>query len=107
MLRVLYQLAVTEFGRAARLNGTGGTDHGVATAALLLGGRLKGRRVLADWPGLAPHALNEDRDLRPTTDLRAVLAGVLVEHLQFPRRAVAEVFPDTIPVRPFAGLIRA
>jgi uncharacterized protein (DUF1501 family) len=100
-------VVVTEFGRTARLNGTGGTDHGMATAALLLGGRLKGGRVLADWPGLAPHELNEDRDLRPTTDLRAVLAGVLVEHLQFPRRAVAEVFPDTVPVRPFTGLIQA
>jgi uncharacterized protein (DUF1501 family) len=73
-------VVVTEFGRTARLNGTGGTDHGMATAALLLGGRLKGGRMLADWPGLAPHELNEDRDLRPTTDLRAVLAGVLVEH---------------------------
>jgi uncharacterized protein (DUF1501 family) len=98
---------VTEFGRTARLNGTGGTDHGMATAALLLGGRLKGGRVLADWPGLAPQELNEGRDLRPTTDLRAVLAGVMVEHLQFPVRAVADVFPDTNPVRPYSGLIRA
>ncbi|HEY8614207.1 MAG TPA: DUF1501 domain-containing protein [Roseomonas sp.] len=100
-------VVVTEFGRTARLNGTGGTDHGMATAALLLGGRLKGGRVLADWPGLAPHELNEGRDLRPTTDLRAVLAGVMVEHLHFPVRAVADVFPDTNPVRPYAGLIRA
>jgi uncharacterized protein (DUF1501 family) len=98
---------VTEFGRTARLNGTGGTDHGMATAALLLGGRLNGGRVLADWPGLAPHELYENRDLRPTTDLRAVLAGVMVDHLHFPVRAVADVFPDTVPVRPVPGLIRA
>ena len=100
-------VVVTEFGRTARLNGTGGTDHGMATAALLLGGRLKGGRVLADWPGLAPQQLNEDRDLRPTTDLRAVLAGVMVEHLHFPVRAIAEVFPDSTPLRPYEGLIRA
>lgn len=98
---------VTEFGRSARLNGTGGTDHGMATAALLLGGRLTGGRVLADWPGLAPHELNEGRDLRPTTDLRAVLAGVLAEHLHLPAAAIGEVFPDSVPVRPFTGLIRA
>jgi len=98
---------VTEFGRTARLNGSGGTDHGMATAALLMGGRLKGGRVIADWPGLAPHELNENRDLRPTTDLRAVMAGIMVEHLGFPTRAVADVFPDTTPLRPYAGLIRA
>jgi len=97
---------VTEFGRTARINGTGGTDHGMATAALLLGGRLRGGRVLADWPGLAPHELNDNRDLRPTTDLRAVMAGVLVEHLHFPVRSIAEVFPDTTAVRPYEGLIR-
>ena len=79
----------------------------MATAALLLGGRLKGGRVLADWPGLAPQQLNENRDLRPTIDLRAVLAGIMVEHLHFPARAVADVFPDTVPVRPYEGLIRA
>jgi uncharacterized protein (DUF1501 family) len=62
--------------------------------------------VLADWPGLAPHELNEGRDLRPTTDLRTMLAGVMVEHLQLPARAMADVFPDTNPVRPFTGLIR-
>ena len=98
---------VTEFGRTARLNGTGGTDHGMATAALLLGGPLRGGRVLADCPGLAPHELYENRDLRPTTDLRAVLAGVMVEHLHFPVRAIADVFPDTTPVQPVSGLIRA
>jgi hypothetical protein len=58
-------------------------------------------------PGLAPHELNEDRDLRSIADLRAVLAGVLVEHLQFPRQAVADPFPITVPVRPLSGLIRA
>ena len=67
---------VTEFGRTARLNGNDGTDHGTATTALLIGGALKGGRVIADWPGLKPHNLHEGRDLKPTTDLRAVLKGV-------------------------------
>ena len=68
---------VTEFGRTARINGTLGTDHGTATVALLAGGALKGGRVIADWPGLKPAQLLEDRDLKPTIDVRAVLKGVL------------------------------
>src|SRR5262249_23947954 len=68
---------VTEFGRTARINGTEGTDHGTATVALLAGGALKGGRVIADWPGLKPANLHEGRDLKPTTDLRAALKGVL------------------------------
>ena len=62
----------TEFGRTAHINGTDGTDHGTATVALLVGGALKGGRVIADWPGLKPADLYENRDLKPTTDLRAV-----------------------------------
>ena len=68
---------VTEFGRTARINGTEGTDHGTGTVAFLIGGALKGGRVIADWPGLKPAQLYEDRDLKPTTDLRAVLKGLL------------------------------
>ncbi len=68
---------VTEFGRTARINGTDGTDHGTATVALLAGGALKGGRVIADWPGLKPGNLHDGRDLKPTTDLRAVLKGLL------------------------------
>ncbi|KAK0358467.1 hypothetical protein LTR94_035338, partial [Friedmanniomyces endolithicus] len=50
-------LVATEFGRTVAVNGTGGTDHGQASAALLLGGGVKGGRIIADWPGLAPAAL--------------------------------------------------
>lgn len=96
---------ITEFGRTARLNGTNGTDHGTATAALLLGGPVRGGRVLADWPGLAVGSLHEGRDLRPTMDLRAVLAGVLVEHLGLPERAIADTFPNERALRPMTGLI--
>jgi uncharacterized protein (DUF1501 family) len=97
---------VTEFGRTARINGTDGTDHGTATVALLAGGVLKGGRVIADWPGLRRANLYEDRDLRPTTDLRAVLKGVLHDHLRADERALARyVFPGSDGVKPMAGLV--
>ena len=66
-----------------------GTDHGMATVALLVGGAVKGGRVLADWPGLRDSALYEGRDLAPTRDLRAVLKGVLRDHLGVPEGALA------------------
>jgi len=96
----------TEFGRTARINGTDGTDHGTATVALLIGGALKGGRVIADWPGLKPANLYQDRDLKPTTDLRAVLKGVLRDHLRADERALAQtVFPGSDAVKPMAGLV--
>jgi len=97
---------VTEFGRTARINGTEGTDHGTATVALLAGGALKGGRVIADWPGLKDANLYEGRDLKPTTDLRAVLKGVLKDHLRVPDAALAtKVFPDSVAARPMTGLV--
>ncbi|POA45877.1 hypothetical protein C1884_31480, partial [Pseudomonas sp. GW460-R15] len=62
-------LVATEFGRTVAVNGTGGTDHGTGTAAMLIGGGVRGGRVLADWPGLSPAALFEARDLKPTLQL--------------------------------------
>jgi uncharacterized protein (DUF1501 family) len=97
---------VTEFGRTARINGTLGTDHGTGTVALLIGGALKGGRVVADWPGLKTSDLYENRDLKPTTDLRAVLKGLLKDHLRVDDRALAEaVFPGSEAVRPVDGLV--
>jgi uncharacterized protein (DUF1501 family) len=99
-------VVVTEFGRTARENGTAGTDHGTATSALLLGGAVKGGRIIADWPGLAENKLHEGRDLAPTTDLRAVLKGVLRDHLDVSERDLATlVFPGSLGVRPLDGLI--
>ena len=99
---------VTEFGRTAHINGNEGTDHGTGTVALLAGGALKGGRVIADWPGLKESDLFEKRDLKATTDLRAVLKGVLKDHLRVDDRALgAEVFPDSEAVKPIeriAGL---
>jgi uncharacterized protein (DUF1501 family) len=101
-------VAITEFGRTARINGTVGTDHGTATIAFLAGGALAGGRVVADWPGLRVADLYEQRDLKPTTDLRAVLKGVLAEHLGLSADVLARaVFPDTLGVAPMKGLIAA
>ncbi|TLY97878.1 MAG: DUF1501 domain-containing protein [Gammaproteobacteria bacterium] len=100
-------LLVTEFGRTAAINGTRGTDHGTATAALLVGGAVAGGRVIADWPGLSPRALYQGRDLAPTLDLRSVLKGLLHEHLQVPPRELERtVFPDSRTARPLTGLVR-
>ncbi|OKO84160.1 hypothetical protein AC630_09680 [Bradyrhizobium sp. AS23.2] len=85
---------VTEFGRTARINGTQGTDHGTGTVAFLIGGGLVGGRVIVDWPGLKPAQLLEDRDLKPTSDLRAVLKGLLRDHLRVGEKVLADaVFP--------------
>ncbi len=98
---------ITEFGRTARINGTDGTDHGTATVALLAGGALKGGRVVADWPGLKPAKLHDGRDLKPTTDLRAVLKGLLKDHLRVDGTVLAtKVFPDSAAVKPMAGLLQ-
>lgn len=70
-------IAMTEFGRTARENGSGGTDHGTGGAALLAGGAVAGGRVYGDWPGLREAALYEGRDLMPTTDVRALPARAL------------------------------
>jgi uncharacterized protein (DUF1501 family) len=96
---------ITEFGRTARINGTDGTDHGTATVALLAGGALKGGRVITDWPGLAEAALYEKRDLKATTDLRAVLKGLLKDHVRVSDKALASsIFPGSTDVKPMAGL---
>ena len=99
-------VVATEFGRTARINGTEGTDHGTGTIALLAGGAVKGGRVIADWPGLKPANLYEARDLAPTTDLRAIIKGVLHDHLGVAERVLAEtVFPDSAAVKPVKGLV--
>jgi uncharacterized protein (DUF1501 family) len=97
---------ITEFGRTARINGTEGTDHGTGTVAWIIGGAVKGGRVIADWPGLKEANLYEDRDLKATTDLRAVLKGVLQDHLRVDERALAAtVFPGSENVKPMTGLV--
>lgn len=98
---------VTEFGRTVKVNGTRGTDHGTATAALLLGGAVNGGRVISDWPGLGNNDLYEGRDLYPTTDLRGVFKGVLTSHLGLPENHVEQVvFPGSASAHTIENLIR-
>ncbi len=88
-------IVATEFGRTAAPNGTGGTDHGTASAAMLLGGAVAGGRVIADWPGLSRAALYEGRDLKPTQALDALIASALAQHYGLEQRqAMAALFPD-------------
>jgi uncharacterized protein (DUF1501 family) len=101
-------LVVTEFGRTAAINGTRGTDHGTGGCAFLVGGAVRGGQVIADWPGLSPKALLDNRDLRPTLDLRSVFKTVLDEHMHVDAERIAKrVFPDSSGARPLQGLIRA
>jgi uncharacterized protein (DUF1501 family) len=96
---------VTEFGRTVRINGTAGTDHGTATVAFLAGGAVKGGRIISDWPTLAEKALYEGRDLKPTTDLRALFKGVLAGQLGIDAKiAGTAIFPESLDVAPLAGL---
>ncbi len=100
-------LVVTEFGRTAGPNGTQGTDHGTASAALLIGGAVEGGRIVADWPGLRIDDLHDGRDLRPTMDLRALFKTVLTAHLGIDLAYVdRRVFPDHAGIRPLDGLVR-
>jgi uncharacterized protein (DUF1501 family) len=101
-------LVITEFGRTAAMNGTRGTDHGTGGCAFLAGGAVRGGQVIADWPGLSARALLDNRDLKPTLDLRSVFKGVLDEHLHIDSKSLAtRVFPDSSEARPLRGLIRA
>jgi uncharacterized protein (DUF1501 family) len=98
---------VTEFGRTAAVNGTGGTDHGTAGCAFLAGGAVKGGRVIADWPGLGPRDLRDGRDLQATTDLRGVFKGILSDAFALPAAALATtVFPDSGSARPATDLLK-
>jgi uncharacterized protein (DUF1501 family) len=98
-------VVATEFGREVAINGTLGTDHGTGAAAFVLGGAVHGGRVVADWPGLAQRDRNEGRDLKITTDLRALLKSVLADHLQIATRDLNDsVFPGSAALRPLALL---
>jgi uncharacterized protein (DUF1501 family) len=99
-------LVITEFGRTAAMNGSKGTDHGTATAALLLGGAVSGGKVLGTWPGLNGSQLFENRDLAPTMDIRSVAKGALAGHLGLSSAALARVFPGSQGAAPLNGLIR-
>lgn len=99
-------IVATEFGRTVRANGTSGTDHGTASAAFVLGGGLRGGKVLGEWPGLEQGQLYEGRDLRPTTDMRSLFKTALGEHLGMSQTALErDVFPDSGNAPLIRGLI--
>jgi uncharacterized protein (DUF1501 family) len=99
-------VVATEFGRTVAVNGTNGTDHGQGSVALVLGGAVKGGRMIGDWPTLARGRLYEGRDLAPVNDVRGLFAAVLTQHWGINRAALdARVFPDAQGLPPHAGLI--
>jgi uncharacterized protein (DUF1501 family) len=96
----------TEFGRTARINGTGGTDHGTASTALVLGGAIRPGGLIGDWPTLAENRLFENRDTAPTLDMRGLFKGVLRDHLGVDRaRLDTLVFPGSATVAPVGGIV--
>lgn len=98
-------VTMTEFGRTAYVNGSGGTDHGTGFAMFLAGGAVQGGRVLGSWPGLSSTQLYQDRDLAATTDIRAVLMGVLQQHFGLSATQLAAVFPGATGISPMSGLV--
>ena len=99
-------LAMTEFGRTVRQNGSGGTDHGTGSALVMAGGAVRGGRVLGDWPGLGEGALFDDRDLMPTRDVRAYAAWAMAGLFGTDRAALeGHIFP-TLDLGPDPGLLR-
>jgi uncharacterized protein (DUF1501 family) len=104
-MRNVVVLTMSEFGRTVRENGTGGTDHGHATAMLVLGGSVSGRQVLGKWPTLDPATRYQGRDLDVTTDFRDLFGEILARHLG--ASDLTSVFPGypIVPSR-FPGVIR-
>ena len=100
-------LVATEFGRTAAANGTGGTDHGTGSVAMLFGGAIKGGRVIADWPGLSQNALYQVRDLNPTTGLDAVITAATAEAFNLDPSLVSRtLFADKAGAKGISGLVR-
>ena len=99
-------VVATEFGRTARINGTGGTDHGTGSTAIVLGGALKPGGIIGDWPTLRSDALFEGRDTRPTLDMRGLFKGLLADHLGLDRAALeGTVFPDSGAAAAVRGVV--
>lgn len=99
-------IAMTEFGRTAAPNGNNGTDHGTASAAFVLGGAVKGGRILTKWPGLGKSSLFQGRDLMPTLDMYALLKGVLNEHLGISSTDLTHAIFPSSNATPLRGLIK-
>ncbi|WP_404785447.1 DUF1501 domain-containing protein [Altericista sp. CCNU0014] len=92
-------LVMSEFGRTARENGDGGTDHGHGNVMGVMGGGLRGGKVYGAWPGLSPDRLHEKRDLAITTDFRDTIAVVLERHLKLSDVQLDRVLPNYKPLQ--------
>jgi len=88
-------MVTTEFGRAAYVNGSGGTDHGSAHCSIVMGNRVRGRNVYGPWPGLSPSQLYQQRDLAVRTDFRDLFSELAVGVLGV---SAAGLFPGYTPV---------
>lgn len=86
-------VVMSEFGRTARENGNGGTDHGHGNVMWVLGGGVAGGKVVGEWAGVGDAALNEGRDLPVTTDFRTVLAHIAEKHLRLTDKQMVQLFP--------------
>jgi uncharacterized protein (DUF1501 family) len=99
-------VVATEFGRTAAANGTGGTDHGTGSTAMILGGDVKGGRVIADWPGLSNSALYEGRDLKPTLGLDKLIASLTGERFGIdPNKVAKTLFPESNIGKPISDIL--
>ncbi|MBT9463015.1 DUF1501 domain-containing protein [Hydrogenophaga sp.] len=100
-------LVATEFGRTVAVNGTGGTDHGTAAAAMVIGGAVQGGRIVTDWPGLAPGNLFEGRDLQPTLALDSLIAAACAQAFRLdPEHTARVLFPEAGRSKPVPQLMR-
>lgn len=101
-------VVATEFGRTAAANGTGGTDHGTGATAMILGGDVKGGRVIADWPGLNSGNLYESRDLKPTMSLDVLIASIAGESFGIePMKVAKTLFPESSMSKPVESLLKS
>jgi uncharacterized protein (DUF1501 family) len=97
-------VTMSEFGRTARQNGTGGTDHGHANVMFVLGGQVRGGKVYGKWPGLQNEQLNQGRDLTVTTDFRRVLGEAALKTLGC--RNLDQIFPSgNVTATDFSGIL--
>ncbi len=100
-------LVATEFGRTVAANGTGGTDHGTAAAAMLIGGAVQGGRIVADWPGLTGSNLHDGRDLKPTLALNSLMASACAQTFQLdPDHTAKSLFPNAGQAQAMPRLLR-
>jgi len=100
-------VVVSEFGRTVAANGTRGTDHGTGGLALILGGAVKGGKLIGEWPGIAEQHQFQGRDLAPVNDYRSLFKTILHDHLSVRENHLEDtIFPESRKAKMFDDLIR-